>query len=206
MARKFTGGKLVIASHNPGKVREIHDLLAPFGATAISAGDLHLAEPVEDGDSFTANARIKALAAAKAANLPALADDSGLCVHALNNEPGVYSARWAGENKDFTLAMRRIEDALAAQKTPNQIQDRSAHFVCALCLAWPDGHTECFEGEVFGAMTWPPRGDKGFGYDPTFIPDGQTITFAEMAPAKKHRMSHRAAAFSLLVAACFKRP
>ncbi|MCR4377816.1 MAG: RdgB/HAM1 family non-canonical purine NTP pyrophosphatase [Rhodospirillales bacterium] len=200
MARKFTGGTLVIASHNAGKVREIHDLLAPFGADAISAGDLHLAEPVEDGDSFTANARIKALAAAKAANLPALADDSGLCVHALNNEPGVYSARWAGENKDFTVAMRRIEDALNVKSA----QNRSAHFVCALCLAWPDGHTECFEGQVFGAMTWPPRGDRGFGYDPTFVPDGHDITFAEMAPEQKHRMSHRAAAFNLLVAACFK--
>ena len=201
MARKFSGGKLVIASHNAGKVREIHELLAPFGANAISAGDLHLGEPAEDGETFVANARIKALAAAKVANLPALSDDSGLCVHALNDEPGVYSARWAGAGKDFTVAMQKIEDALNAKNAA----DRGAHFVCALCLAWPDGHTECFEGKVFGTMTWPPRGDKGFGYDPTFIPDGYATTFAEMEPEQKHRLSHRAAAFNLLVAACFER-
>ena len=197
--RQFTGGQLVIASHNAGKVREIHDLLAPFGAHAISAAGLNLPEPIEDGETFVANARIKALAAAKAAKLPALSDDSGLCVHALNNEPGVYSARWAGADKDFAVAMRRIEDALHAKNA----QDRSAHFTCALCLAWPDGHVECFEGQVFGAMIWPPRGSKGFGYDPVFVPDGHDVAFAEMEPEEKHLISHRAAAFKLLVAACF---
>ena len=199
MARTFEGGKLVIASHNKGKVSEIQDLLAPFGAQVISAGDLGLAEPVEDGDTFIANAKIKALAAAKAANLPALADDSGLCVHALNGEPGVYSARWAGADKDFTIAMQKVEGALASSGAT----DRSAHFACALTLAWPDGHTESFEGQVSGTMTWPPRGEKGFGYDPTFVPDGHTQAFAEMEPAQKHAMSHRANAFVKLVAACF---
>jgi XTP/dITP diphosphohydrolase len=199
MARTFEGGKLVIASHNAGKVREIQELLAPFGAQVISAGALNLPEPVEDGDTFIANAKIKALAAARGANLPALADDSGLCVHGLGNEPGVYSARWAGPTKDFTLAMQKIEDALDAAKAA----DRSAHFACALCLAWPDGHVESFEGTVQGALIWPPRGEKGFGYDPAFVPDGFTDTFAEMKPEQKHAMSHRAVAFAKLVEACF---
>ena len=199
MARKFEGGKLVIASHNPGKVREIGELLAPFGADVISAGDLGLPEPVEDGATFIANAEIKALAAAKASGHVALADDSGLCVHALNDEPGVYSARWAGPGKDFTVAMQKVEEALNAADA----QDRSAHFACALTLAWTDGHVESFEGQVHGAMTWPARGDKGFGYDPTFVPDGFKTTFAEMEPAQKHAMSHRANAFKKLVAACF---
>ncbi len=197
--RHFSGGKLVIASHNPGKVREIAELLSPFGAEVVSAGELNLAEPVEDGDTFIKNAEIKALAAATAANLPALADDSGLCVHALGDEPGVYSARWAGHEKDFNLAMEKVEAEL--QKTNNP--DKSAHFACALTLAWPDGHTETFEGTVSGALTWPMRGDKGFGYDPVFIPNGFDITFAEMDPAKKHSMSHRANAFAQLVSACF---
>lgn len=200
MARKFTGGKLVIASHNPGKVREIRELLEPFGAQVISAGDLNLPEPVEDGETFIANAEIKALASATASGHVALADDSGLCVHALGGDPGVYSARWAGPGKDFAVAMHKVEEALSA----NDTQDRSAHFACALCLAWPDGHTESFEGQVQGAMTWPPRGDKGFGYDPTFVPDGHTTTFAEMDPTAKHAMSHRANAFKKLVAACFE--
>ena len=199
MSRLFTGGKLVIASHNAGKVREIHALLAAYGAEVISAGDLGLAEPVEDGDTFIANAEIKALAAATASGLPALADDSGLCVHALGGEPGVYSARWAGPGKDFGVAMRKVEDALAASATV----DRSAHFACALTLAWPDGHRESFEGTVSGHMVWPPRGDKGFGYDPTFVPDGHAVTFAEMDPQQKHAMSHRANAFKKLVQACF---
>jgi len=159
MTRKFEGGKLVIASHNPGKVREIGELLAPFGADVVSAGDLGLPEPVEDGVTFIANAEIKALAAAKASGHVALADDSGLCVHALNDEPGVYSARWAGPGKDFAVAMQKVEEALTAADT----QDRSAHFACALTLAWPDGHVESFEGQVHGTMTWPARGDKGFG-------------------------------------------
>jgi len=199
MARKFEGGKLVIASHNPGKVREIGELLAPFGADVISAGDLGLAEPVEDGVTFIANAEIKALAAAKASGHVALADDSGLCVHALNNDPGVYSARWAGPNKDFAEAMQKVEDALKTAKA----QDRSAHFACALSMAWPDGHVETFEGQVHGTMTWPACGDMGFGYDPTFVPDGFETTFAEMQPQQKHAMSHRARAFEKLVAACF---
>jgi len=199
MARKFEGGKLVIASHNPGKVREIGELLAPYGADVISAGGLGLPEPVEDGETFIANAKIKALAAAKASGHVALADDSGLCVHALNNEPGVLSARWAGPGKDFSVAMQKIEDALNS----THAEDRSAHFACALTLAWPDGHTESFEGRVHGVMVWPARGDKGFGYDPTFVPNGFEVTFAQMEPQQKHAMSHRATAFKKLVAACF---
>lgn len=197
MARKFTGGKLVIASHNPGKVREIGNLLAPFGADVISAGELGLPEPVEDGLTFIANAEIKARAAALASNLPALADDSGLAVDALGGEPGIYSARWAGPQKDFTVAMKKVEQALENK------ENRNAHFACALTLCWPDGHMESFEGQVHGAMVWPPRGDKGFGYDPTFVAEGMGISFAEMDPAAKHAISHRAEAFRKLVKACF---
>lgn len=204
MARKFAGGVLVIASHNPGKVREIGDLLAPFGASVISAQDFGLSEPIEDGDTFVENAEIKALAAAKASGHVALADDSGLCVHALDGQPGVYSARWAGPGKDFTLAMEKVEEALGAALKKDPTLDRSAHFACALTLAWPDGHVESFEGHVHGTMTWPARGEKGFGYDPTFIPQGFETTFAEMDPAQKHAMSHRANAFKKLVAACFE--
>lgn len=197
MARQFDGTKLVIASHNPGKVREIDELLAPFGVEVISAGELGLAEPVEDGLTFIANAEIKARAAAQASGLPALADDSGLAVHALNGDPGIYSARWAGPDKDFKIAMKKVEEAL------ENIDDRSAHFACALTLCWPDGHMESFEGRVHGNMVWPPRGDKGFGYDPTFTADGMDITFAEMDPAAKHAISHRARAFAKLVDSCF---
>lgn len=197
MFRRFAGGKLVIASHNPGKVREIAELLGPFGVEAIGAGALGLPEPVEDGDSFIANARLKALAAAAGAKLPALADDSGLAVEALGGRPGIHSARWAGPSKNFALAMRRIEDELAGAT------DRRAHFVCALALAWPDGHCECFEGLVHGQLVWPPRGTRGFGYDPVFVARGEKRTFAEMDPAEKHAISHRAAAFRELVAACF---
>jgi len=200
MARKFTGGKLVIASHNPGKVREIGDLLAPFGADVISASELDLDEPIEDGDTFIANAIIKAVAAAKTSGHIALADDSGLCVHALNGEPGILSARWAGPSKDFTVAMQKVEQALSEAGA----EDRSAHFACALTLAWPDGHVENFEGQVYGTMAWPARGERGFGYDPTFVPDGFDVTFAEMEQVQKHAMSHRAKAFEKLVAACFK--
>ena len=202
MARKFEGGKLVIASHNPGKIREIGELLEPFGADVVSVSELGLPEPVEDGETFIDNAKIKALAAATASGHVALADDSGLCVHAIGNAPGVYSARWAGPNKDFALAMEKVHEALNTAQVTDQ--DRTAHFACALTLAWPDGHTETFEGQVQGTMTWPPRGDKGFGYDPTFIPDGFEITFAQMEPEAKHAMSHRANAFKLLVAACFE--
>lgn len=198
MARKLDhGSTLIVASHNQGKVREIRDLLAPFGITVRSAGELDLPEPEETEDSFAGNAALKALAAAKAANLPALSDDSGLAVTALGGAPGIYSARWAGPSKDFGFAMQRIQDELA------DATDRSGAFICALCLAWPDGHTEIFEGRVEGALVWPPRGEQGFGYDPMFQAEQQTRTFGEMEPADKHAMSHRARAFALLVEACF---
>ena len=197
MPRPFKEPKLVIASHNPGKVREIGDLLSPFGVEVVSAGDLGLPEPVEDGLTFIANAEIKARTAALASNFPALADDSGLAVDALGGEPGIYSARWAGPAKDFGIAMKKVEQAIENKN------NRSAHFACALTLCWPDGHMESFEGHVQGTMVWPPRGDKGFGYDPTFMATGHHITFAEMDPAAKHAISHRAEAFRKLVDACF---
>ena len=197
MARQFSGEKLVIASHNMGKVREIGELLAPFGVETICAGELNLPEPVEDGDSFIANAEIKALASATTSGLPALADDSGLEVNALGGEPGIYSARWAGPKKDFAVAMAEVNRQLG------DTNNRSANFTCALTLAWPDGHVESFEGKVFGDLTWPMRGDKGFGYDPVFVPNGHQKTFAEMEPAAKHAMSHRADAFKQLIDACF---
>src|SRR6185312_8149675 len=167
--RKLAPGKLVIASHNEGKVREIRALLAPFGIEPVSAAELDLPEPEETGTTFVANAELKALQAADLSGLPALADDSGLCVEALGNEPGIFSARWGGEAKDFAVAMQRVEDRLAAlpEGTP-----RDAHFVCALALAWPDGHLEWFEGRVDGCLVWPPRGENGFGYDPMFVREG----------------------------------
>ncbi|MCZ6862680.1 MAG: RdgB/HAM1 family non-canonical purine NTP pyrophosphatase [Alphaproteobacteria bacterium] len=198
MARKFKSSKLVIASHNPGKVREIADLLAGHAVKIVSAGALGLPEPVEDGESFAENAEIKALAAARATGLPALADDSGLCVDALAGEPGIHSARWAGVEKDFAAAMTRIEAALENEN------DRSAHFVCVLALAWPDLHVESFEGRAGGTLVWPPRGRRGFGYDPIFLPAGYEITFGEMAPENKHAISHRADAFRRLIGACFQ--
>lgn len=198
MPRHFDSNKLVIASHNKGKVREIGELLAPFGVETVSAGDLNLPEPVEDGLTFIANAEIKALAAATASGLPALADDSGLEVAALGGEPGIYSARWAGPSKDFDVAMAAVNEKLGTQ------ENRSANFTCALTLAWPDGHMDSFEGKVYGDLVWPMRGDKGFGYDPIFVPTGHAITFAEMEPATKHAMSHRANAFKQLIDACFK--
>nr|WP_194214493.1 RdgB/HAM1 family non-canonical purine NTP pyrophosphatase [Kordiimonas pumila] len=198
MARHFDGQKLVIASHNKGKVREIGELLAPFGVETISAGDLGLPEPAEDGLTFIANAEIKALASATASGLPSLADDSGLEVSALDGEPGIYSARWAGPTKDFNIAMKDVMEKVG--DNPN----KTANFTCALTLAWPDGHTESFEGKVYGTLTWPLRGEKGFGYDPIFIPEGHSVTFAEMDPAEKHAMSHRADAFRQLIHACFK--
>lgn len=197
MARTFTGGRLVVASHNPGKVREINELLRPYGVEAVSAGDLNLPEPEETGLTFVANAELKALAAATAAGLPALADDSGLAVAALDGAPGIYSARWGGPKKDFAMAMERVHREIGANP------DRRAHFVCALCLAWPDGHVETFEGKVNGELVWPPRGSQGFGYDPMFVPGGYDITFGEMEPEKKHAMSHRAKAFAQLVETCF---
>ncbi len=201
--RKFEGGKLVVASHNPGKLREISDLLAPFDVEPISAGSLGLPEPVEDGDSFIANAEIKALASARSANMLALSDDSGFALEALDGAPGIYSARWAGPGKDFSLAMRKVEDELE-KKGAMTPKARAAQFICALTLAWPDGHVESFEGRVEGTAIWPPRGNKGFGYDPMFVPNGYDMTFAEMEPEAKHAMSHRADAFRQLIDACFK--
>lgn len=198
--RKLAPGKLVIASHNQGKVREIADLLGPHGIEPVSAGTLGLPEPEETGTTFIANAELKALQAADLSGLPALADDSGLCVEALNGDPGIFSARWAGPDKDFSVGMQRVWDALSAQGSE---AGHDAHFVCALALAWPDGHVEAFEGRVDGILVWPPRGHNGFGYDPMFQPIGHAITFGEMDPAAKHAMSHRADAFRKLVSAVF---
>lgn len=197
--RKLRPGQLVIASHNPGKVREIAELLGPYGVEPISAGELDLPEPEETGTTFVANAELKARIAADLSGLPALADDSGLCVDALGGDPGIFSARWAGESKDFDLAMRLVEDRL--NEEPDMA--RSAHFTCALALAWPDGHVEWFEGRVDGTLVWPPRGGNGFGYDAMFLPDNGTETFGEMDAAAKHAISHRADAFRQLVAAVF---
>ena len=196
--RKLAPGKLVIASHNPGKVREIAELLGPHGIEPVSASALDLPEPEETGTTFVANAELKALQAADLSGFPALADDSGLCVEALGGEPGIFSARWGGDGKDFDLAMRRVEERLAALGPD---VSRAAHFVCALALAWPDGHVEWFEGRVDGTLVWPPRGDRGFGYDPMFVANGMDQTFGEIEPAQKHAMSHRANAFRQMVAA-----
>ncbi|AQR73944.1 RdgB/HAM1 family non-canonical purine NTP pyrophosphatase [Sphingomonas sp. LM7] len=198
--RKLKPGKLVIASHNPGKVREIKALLGPYGIEPVSAAELDLPEPDETGTTFVANAELKALQAADLSGLPALADDSGLCVEALGGDPGIFSARWAGETKDFGVAMQRVEDKLAALPPET---GRDAHFVCALAIAWPDGHVEWFEGRADGVLVWPPRGQHGFGYDPVFVPNGHDITYGEMDPDAKHAMSHRADAFRQLVSAVF---
>ena len=198
MARRLApGARLVLASHNPGKLREIEALVTPHGVAVISAAALGLPEPEEPAPDFAGNARIKALAAAVASGLPALADDSGFCVAALGGAPGVVSARWAGPGKDFAMAMDRV------QREMGEAADRSAWFVSALCLAWPDGHAEVFEGRVDGTCVWPPRGGQGFGYDPMFVPDGETQTYGELSPAFKHATSHRARAFAQLIAACF---
>ena len=189
------GSQLVVASHNTGKVREIKALLGPHGIEAISAGALGLPEPEETGLTFAANAQIKALASAKGSKHAALADDSGLCVEALDGAPGIYSARWAGPTKDFRIAMTRIHDELRHKG----LSTSPAKFVCALCLALPSGESQTFQGEVHGHLTFPPRGDHGFGYDPIFIADGMEETFAEIDPAKKHAMSHRAKAFEKLL-------
>lgn len=201
-------GRLVIATHNPGKLREMRELLMPFGVEAVSAAELGLAEPEETGTSFRENARIKAEAAATATRLPAFADDSGLTVDALNGDPGIYSARWAGPDKDFRYAMQTIEDKLRALGASSP-QQRRAHFVSALCVAWPDGHVEEFEARVDGTLVSPPRGDQGFGYDPMFLPDGHARTFGEMPGEEKHGLpprgkglSHRARAFMELARAC----
>ena len=207
MHRRITG-QLVIATHNPGKLAEMRELLTPHGVEAISAGELGLGEPEETGGSFRANARIKAEAAARTALLPAFADDSGLVVDALDGAPGILSARWAGPNKDFTAAMARIERLLQERgaMAPSQ---RTAHFVSALCVAWPDGHVEEVEARVEGTLVWPPRGTAGFGYDPAFLPDGHARTFGEMTSIEKHGLpplglglSHRARAFVKLAEIC----
>ncbi len=198
--RQLTPGKLVLASHNPGKLREIAALLAPYGVEPVSAGSLDVPEPDETGTSFAANAELKARFSADLTGLPALADDSGLCVDALKGDPGIYSARWAGPDKDFAMAMRLVEEHLTKAGPAG---GRDAHFVCALSLCWPDGHIETFEGRVDGTLVWPPRGDRGFGYDAMFLPLGKRETFGEMDPDAKHLMSHRADAFRKLVAAVF---
>lgn len=195
MTRKLEKGRLVIASHNAGKVREIADLLGPFGIEPVSAAALDLPEPEETGTTFLSNAELKAVQAADLSGLPALADDSGLCVDALNGDPGIFSARWAGPGKDFGSAMQRIWQEVAA-RGPDAGHD--AYFVCALVVAWPDGYTMEFEGRVDGRIVWPPRGANGFGYDPFFVPHGHELTFGEMEPEAKHAMSHRAKAFALL--------
>jgi XTP/dITP diphosphohydrolase len=196
MPRRFTDKKLVIASHNKGKAKEIAELLAPFAIEIISAGTLGLPEPEETEDSFIGNARLKALAATRASGLPALADDSGLCVDSLDGAPGIFSARWAGPSKDFGSAMNRVLKEIDGKP-------RGAHFIAALALAWPDGHCEVFEGRVDGTLVDTPRGNRGFGYDPIFRPNGHDLTFGEMDPDAKHRMSHRADAFRQLVTGCF---
>ena len=200
--RRFTGTGLIVATHNPGKLREIVELLAPYGIHVSSAAEHGLPEPEETGTTFLANAELKALAAALAAGVPALSDDSGLAVDGLDGAPGIYSARWAGPSKDFAAAMARVERELTARGTTN----RRAHFISALTLAWPDGQAESVEGRIHGRLVFPGRGDRGFGYDPIFIPDGRDLTFAEIDPSEKHRISHRADAFAQLVARCFTQP
>ncbi|HEX2135135.1 MAG TPA: non-canonical purine NTP pyrophosphatase [Microvirga sp.] len=212
MHRKLSG-KLVIATHNAAKLREMRELLAPYGVEAVSGGELGLPVPAETGHMFAENAAIKAHAAANAAGLPAFADDSGLCVHALDGAPGLFSADWAGPDKDFAAAMERVERELDRRGVP--ADRRTAHFISALVIAWPDGHEELFEGRVFGRVVWPPRGSQGFGYDPMFQPDGSDATFGEMTPDEKHgidwaqptprALSHRARAFLSLAEACLAR-
>ena len=196
-SRQFDGNTLLVASHNEGKVREIEDLLKNLRIQVVSARNLGLAEPEETGATFRENAELKAGLASQAANLPALADDSGLAIDALGGEPGIFSARWGGESRDFNLAMEKVEKRLAGNK------NRSAAFVCALSLSWPDGHFETFEGRVNGSVCWPPRGERGFGYDPIFIASGMDLTFGEINPTLKHSISHRADAFRQLSEACF---
>ncbi|MGJ4930920.1 RdgB/HAM1 family non-canonical purine NTP pyrophosphatase [Bradyrhizobium sp. HKCCYLS2038] len=207
--RKLTG-RIVIATHNAGKLAEMRELLAPHGVEAVSAGELGLGEPDETGDTFQANARIKAVAAAEAAQLPAFADDSGIVVHALDGAPGIYSARWAGPTKDFGAAMAQIE-RLLQERGAASADKRTAHFVSALCVAWPDGHVEEVEARVDGTLVWPPRGNAGFGYDPMFLPDGFDRTFGEMTSIEKHGLpplglglSHRARAFVKLAEICLE--
>ncbi|GMG82749.1 RdgB/HAM1 family non-canonical purine NTP pyrophosphatase [Paralimibaculum aggregatum] len=204
MSRRLVAGtRLVVATHNPGKLSEIDDLLRPFGLETVSAGDLGLPEPEETETTFEGNAVLKARAAAMPSGLPALADDSGLAVEALGGAPGVYSARWAetGEGRDFGHAMEKVWTSLDGQQVP---APRRAAFVCALALAWPDGDAAVFEGRVDGQLVWPPRGSRGFGYDPMFLPEGHSLTFGEMNPDEKHAISHRARAFRKLLATCIQ--
>lgn len=200
--RRFEGKSLVIASHNAGKIREISGLLEPFGIKVRSSADFDLEEPEETETTFVGNARIKAHYTAKATGLPALSDDSGIQVDALNGAPGVYTADWAETptGRDFPMAMTKVWDLLEKKNAPTP---RVARFCCTLCLAWPDGHDEIFEGRVEGQVSWPMRGELGFGFDPIFVPDGHSETFGEMDPTQKHAMSHRAVAFAKLVADCF---
>lgn len=200
MARHFAEPRLVVASHNEDKVVEIADLLAPFSMEVVSAGQLDLAEPEETGDTFIANAILKAETAVQGSGLPCLADDSGLAVEGLNGDPSLYSARWAGPDRDFDMAMALVHEKLGDNA------NRRAFFISVLTLAWPDGHLESFEGRVYGDLVWPPRGDKGFGYDPMFLPDGYDVTFGEMDYDEKQRISHRAVAFQKLIDGCFKKP
>jgi XTP/dITP diphosphohydrolase len=199
--RLHRGTRLVVASHNPGKVREILDLVAPHGLSVASATELQLPEPEETGATFAENAQIKAEAAAQGAGLPALSDDSGLEVEALGGAPGIYSARWAGPAKDFSVAMQRVADEVK-QRGGWKVPGPRANFTAALCLAWPDGEVALFEGKVYGHLVWPPRGTRGFGYDPMFVPDGHALTFGEMEPDAKHAISHRARAFQRFAQAC----
>lgn len=212
--RKLDTKTIVVASHNAGKIREIEDLIGPFGFSAKSAAELKFDEPDETGTTFEENAAIKALASAKASGLPALSDDSGLVIDALDGAPGVYTANWAEKEdgtRDFAMAMQKVEKALA-DKGATDAKDRTARFVSVLCLAWPDGHTELFRGEVEGTVVWPPRGGKGFGYDPVFQPEGYATTFGEMSAEEKHgwkpgdatALSHRARAFKIFVETCLK--
>ncbi len=203
MARIFEHRQLVVASHNEGKVREIRELLAPFGVETLSAAELDLAVPDETEATFEGNARIKAHAAAATAGIPALSDDSGFSVDALDGQPGVYAADWAEtpSGRDFGLAMKKVWDLVEAKNAP---EPRAARFVCVLCLAWPDGHDELFRGEVSGRLVWPPRGEKGFGYDPMFVRQGEDRTFGEITSEEKHADSHRSRAFAGLVKTCFK--
>jgi len=198
MTRKLVETRLVVASHNKGKVREIGELLAPFRKDAVSAGDLNLPEPDETEPTFIGNALIKSRSAARLSGLPALADDSGLCVDALGGDPGIYSARWAGPSKDFNVAMADVHRKMLASGSSLT----TARFDCALADSWPDGGDQTFEGTVEGNIVWPMRGSHGFGYDPMFVPTGYDVTFGEMDPSKKHAMSHRAKAFALFVEAC----
>jgi XTP/dITP diphosphohydrolase len=203
MTRRLERGmRLVVASHNPGKVREILELVAPHGLSVVSAGELGLPEPEETGATFAQNAELKAQAAARGARLPALADDSGIEVEALGGAPGIYSARWAGPSKDFAVAMRRVADELETRGAWRASPGPRANFTAVLSLAWPDGELASFEGKVFGHLVWPPRGSRGFGYDPMFVPEGHTLTFGEMEPDAKHAISHRARAFQQFARAC----